>query len=48
LKRALQKLVIDPLATHLLTGEFKPGDVIDADVESGRIVFRRNVKGAAA
>jgi ATP-dependent Clp protease ATP-binding subunit ClpB len=48
LKRALQKLVIDPLATHLLTGEFKPGDSIDADVESGRIAFRRTAKGAAA
>jgi hypothetical protein len=32
----------------LLTGEFKPGDSIDADVESGRIAFRRTAKGAAA
>ncbi len=41
LKRALQKLVIDPLATHLLAGEFQPGDVIEADLVNGEIVFRR-------
>ncbi|HEY5927285.1 MAG TPA: ATP-dependent chaperone ClpB [Kofleriaceae bacterium] len=48
LKRALQKLVIDPLATRLLTGEFAPGDAIEADVSSGEITFRKNVKGVAA
>jgi ATP-dependent Clp protease ATP-binding subunit ClpB len=48
LKRALQKLVIDPLATHLLAGEFSPGDVIEADVEGEAITFRRGAKGAAA
>ncbi len=41
LKRALQKLVIDPLATHLLAGEFQPGDVIDADLVNGTITFHR-------
>jgi ATP-dependent Clp protease ATP-binding subunit ClpB len=48
LKRALQKLVIDPLATKLLSGELGPGDHIEADVEGGEISFRKNVKGAAA
>jgi ATP-dependent Clp protease ATP-binding subunit ClpB len=33
LKRALQKLVIDPLATHLLAGEFAPGDHIEGALE---------------
>jgi ATP-dependent Clp protease ATP-binding subunit ClpB len=42
LKRSLQKLVIDPLATRLLAGEFQPGDVIDADLVDGTIVFRRS------
>jgi ATP-dependent Clp protease ATP-binding subunit ClpB len=32
LKRAIQKLVIDPLATQLLNGKFPPGDKIVADV----------------
>lgn len=48
LKRALQKLVIDPLATHLLSGDFQPGDHIECDVAGGEIAFHRQVKGAAA
>jgi len=48
LKRALQKLVIDPLATHLLAGDFQPGDVLEADVAGDKIVFRRTAKGVAA
>jgi ATP-dependent Clp protease ATP-binding subunit ClpB len=50
LKRALQKLVIDPLATRLLTGEFTPGDSIEADVSPGsdEITFKKSVKGVAA
>jgi ATP-dependent Clp protease ATP-binding subunit ClpB len=48
LKRALQKLVIDPLAVRLLSGEFQPGDHIFVDVDGGEVVFRKNPKGAAA
>jgi ATP-dependent Clp protease ATP-binding subunit ClpB len=48
LKRALQKLVIDPLASHLLAGDFQPGDQLEADLEGDRIVFHRSSKGAAA
>jgi ATP-dependent Clp protease ATP-binding subunit ClpB len=49
LKRALQKLVIDPLATRLLAGEFVPGDVIEADVVGEEIQFHKHAaKGAAA
>jgi ATP-dependent Clp protease ATP-binding subunit ClpB len=44
LKRALQKLVIDPLATRLLGGEFGPGDTILADVDGDGIVFKRGSK----
>ena len=48
LKRALQKLVIDPLATHLLSGDFHPGDQLEATVEGDHIVFHKRTKGAAA
>ena len=33
LKRAIQKLVIDPLATRILAGEFAAGDRIVCDVD---------------
>ena len=42
LKRALQKLVIDPLALRLIAGDFQPGDVIEADVAGDAITFRRS------
>jgi len=48
LKRALQKLVIDPLALRLLANEFQPGDEIIADVSGDKIAFRKHAKGAAA
>ena len=48
LKRALQKLVIDPLATRLLSGDFQPGDAIEADVSNGEVMFRKSAKGVAA
>jgi len=48
LKRALQKLVIDPLASRLLAGDFQPGDQLEADVDGDHIGFRRTTKGAAA
>jgi ATP-dependent Clp protease ATP-binding subunit ClpB len=49
LKRALQKLVIDPLATRLLAGDFQPGDHVEAAPEGDHIAFHRVApKGAAA
>jgi ATP-dependent Clp protease ATP-binding subunit ClpB len=51
LKRALQKLVIDPLATRLLAGEFHAGDHVLVDVDHEQIVFRKEHakhRGAAA
>ncbi|HET7705724.1 MAG TPA: ATP-dependent chaperone ClpB, partial [Thermoanaerobaculia bacterium] len=35
LKRALQKLIIDPLAIRLLEGKFKPGDTVFVNASSG-------------
>jgi ATP-dependent Clp protease ATP-binding subunit ClpB len=53
LKRALQKLVIDPLATRLLSGDFQPGDSIEADADGDAITFQKTSrkgeeKGVAA
>jgi ATP-dependent Clp protease ATP-binding subunit ClpB len=41
LKRAIQRLLQDPLALRLLEGEIRPGDRVEADVEGGGVVFRR-------
>jgi ATP-dependent Clp protease ATP-binding subunit ClpB len=40
LKRTIQRKLQNPLAMKLLSGEFKPGQTIEADVEKGAIVFR--------
>jgi ATP-dependent Clp protease ATP-binding subunit ClpB len=39
IKRTIQRLVIDPLAQKVLTGEFKEGDTVFVDAQDGRIVF---------
>ncbi len=43
IKRAVQRLVLNPLSTAVLEGHFKEGDTIVADREPGedKIVFRR-------
>jgi ATP-dependent Clp protease ATP-binding subunit ClpB len=41
LKRAIQKLVLDPLSLDLLDGKFKDGDTITGIMEKGRIVFAK-------
>jgi ATP-dependent Clp protease ATP-binding subunit ClpB len=52
LKRAIQKLVIDPLAMELLAGHFAAGDGIvgDWDASAGKMVFHKDAtpKEAAA
>ncbi len=48
LKRALQKLVIDPLATKLLSAEIRPGDHVVVDDSGPELAFRTTTKGAAA
>jgi ATP-dependent Clp protease ATP-binding subunit ClpB len=40
LKRAIQHMVQDPLATKILEGSLKEGDAIRAGVENGKIVFK--------
>ena len=39
LKRAIQRLIENPLAQQLLRGDFRPGDTIKADVEGDGLVF---------
>jgi ATP-dependent Clp protease ATP-binding subunit ClpA len=41
LKRAIQALLLDPLATRLLVGEFKPGDRIKVAAHDGALAFER-------
>jgi ATP-dependent Clp protease ATP-binding subunit ClpB len=41
LKRAIQEHLLDPLATKLLAGEFKPGDRIKVTVKDDILVFQR-------
>jgi ATP-dependent Clp protease ATP-binding subunit ClpB len=41
LKRALQRLVENPLAQRLLEGEFAEGDTIRVDAQHGELVFER-------
>ncbi len=41
LKRALQRLVENPLALRLLEGEFGEGDTVRVDTKDGELVFER-------
>lgn len=41
LKRTIQELVLDPLATKLLQGDFKPGDHVKVTSQSNEIIFEK-------
>jgi len=41
LKRAIQRLVENPLALRLLEGDFSEGDVVRVDAADGELVFAR-------
>jgi ATP-dependent Clp protease ATP-binding subunit ClpB len=47
LKRAIQQHLIQPLAMQLLRGELSDGDTVIAEVQDGRLAFRRQ-KGRPA
>jgi ATP-dependent Clp protease ATP-binding subunit ClpB len=49
MKRAIQRLIQDPLAVRLINGEFSEGDtvVVDAGSAGGELVFSRQVPVAA-
>jgi ATP-dependent Clp protease ATP-binding subunit ClpB len=40
LRRAIQRLVENPLAVRLLEGGLEPGTVVEVDVEAGELVLR--------
>lgn len=48
LKRAIQRLIQDPLTLKLLDGEVLPGDsvAIDADLKRGDMKFEREAANA--
>ncbi len=48
LKRALQRLVENPLAQRLLEGEFDEGDTIRVDAMDGELVFARQAAAETA
>jgi ATP-dependent Clp protease ATP-binding subunit ClpB len=39
IKRTIQRLIIDPLAHKVLSGEFKEGDTVFVDAQDGKVVF---------
>jgi len=41
LRRAIQRLIEDPLAEQMLAGTFQEGDTVRAEVEDGQVVFVR-------
>ena len=47
LKRAIQQQIENPLAQHILRGDFVPGDSIQVGVRDGRLAFSRSVDKAA-
>ena len=50
MKRAIQRLIQDPLALKILDGEVKPGDEIkvDADAKTGEMKFQSATAKAGA
>jgi ATP-dependent Clp protease ATP-binding subunit ClpB len=48
LKRAIQRLVQDPMAMMLLEGKFSEGDTVEVDVKGGELVFTKAKARAAA
>jgi len=41
LKRAIQQEILNPLATKLLEGSFKNGEVIEVDMDGDRLLFNK-------
>ena len=41
LKRAIQEHLLDPLATKLLAGDFKPNDKIKVSANNGELAFAK-------
>ncbi len=48
LKRAIQRLLENPLALRLLEADFTDGDTIRVDVSDGELTFARQVPAAVS
>ncbi|MCX6375949.1 MAG: ATP-dependent Clp protease ATP-binding subunit, partial [Armatimonadetes bacterium] len=48
LRRAVQKVIEDPLSEEILLGRFTDGDTILAELEDGKVVFRKAEKAEPA
>ncbi len=48
LKRAIQRLVQDPLAMQLLQGKFAEGDTVEVDAHDGEIAFKKRTAATAS
>lgn len=48
LKRAIQRLIEDPLSEEMLRGTFRSGDKVVADLEDDKLVFRKNLPAETA
>lgn len=46
LRRAIQRLIENPLSEAMLEGKFKEGDIIVVDAKDGKITFNTKAKGA--
>jgi ATP-dependent Clp protease ATP-binding subunit ClpA len=42
LKRVIQKLIVDPLSSKVIQGDFKENDKITIDVKGREIVFKKD------
>ncbi len=47
LKRAIQQRIENPLAQHILGGEFAPGDTVRVDVQGEEMLFSKGTPAAA-
>ncbi|HXV02555.1 MAG TPA: hypothetical protein VFP24_03205, partial [Gaiellaceae bacterium] len=48
LKRAIQRLVENPLALRLLEGDFAEGDTVLVDAQNGELVFTKTAAAEPA
>jgi ATP-dependent Clp protease ATP-binding subunit ClpB len=48
LKRTIQRMILNPLSTKLLEGEFGEGDTIEVNIEDGTTVFSKTAASEAA
>jgi ATP-dependent Clp protease ATP-binding subunit ClpB len=48
LKRTIQRIILNPLSTKLLEGEFTEGDTVEINIEDGKTVFSKTAASEAA